>query len=257
MTTGSVDAEGLLAEVRAVALSYPDSFEEQPWGDLAVKVRGKVFAFYGVRDGRFSITVKLPRSQPSALASPHVEPTHYGMGKHGWVTARWPDPDEVDLPTVLGWLEESFRAVAPKTLARTVPEGGPVPAEVRELPTVPEGAPRVVVVSDDTLRAARCVRGLAERGVQGVRASTSDLDALADTDAHALIVDLGRSASIALAVAGELAVLRFDCPLVLAGIRDARAEASAREALPAAAAWLREPPGDAAVLDAALAALPT
>lgn len=250
-------ADELLAEVRAVALSYPDSFEEQPWGDLAVKVRGKVFAFYGVRDGRFSITVKLPRSQPAALESPHVEPTHYGMGRHGWVTARWPEPEDVDLPTVLGWLEESFRAVAPKTVARSVPEGGPVPAEVRDVPSVPEGAPRVVVVSDDALRAARCVRGLAERGVHGVRASTSDLDALADLDADALIVDLGRSASVALGVAGQLAVLRFDCPLVLAGIRDARSEASAREALPAASAWLREPPGDASVLDAVVRALPT
>ncbi|MCB9677353.1 MAG: MmcQ/YjbR family DNA-binding protein [Alphaproteobacteria bacterium] len=245
----------LLAEIRSVATAYPEAYEERPWGELAVKVRKKAFAFLSASDTGMSITTKLPESRQAALALPWCEPTHYGLGKHGWVTARFADPADVDVPTVLGWLEESYRSVAPKTLAKAVPAGGPVPGAEVPLPAVPDAAPGVVVVSDDPLRAERAVRGLAERGLRGLRASTADLDDLADVDAAVIVVDLGRSASIALGLAGQLALLHFDCPLVLAGIRDSRAEEAARAGVPGAALLSREPPGDAAVLDQVAALL--
>ncbi len=237
------------AELRAVAGAYPDAYEEQPWGELVLKVRKKVFVFLAASDESLSVTTKLPHSGEAARALPYCSPTGYGLGKHGWVSARLTDPDTVDLPTLLGWLEESYRAVAPKTLARKVPEGGPVPGSEVPLPELDAGAPEVVIVSDDPLRAERCVRGLAHRGIRGLRASTAYLDALADTDAAAIFVDLGRSADIALELAGHLAMLHFDCPLVLAGIRDGRSEESARKAVPGATVFSREPPGDPSVVD--------
>lgn len=242
-------AEELLAELRAAACAYPEAYEEQPWGDLAVKVRGKVFAFYGVRDGSFSVTAKLPRSREAALAMPGVAPTHYGLGKHGWVTGRFP-PEDADLPTLLGWVDESYRAVAPKTLGRSVPEGGPLPLSEGPLPELSPAAPRAVVVSDDPLRAARAIRALAASGVRAERRTTGDLDALAADAPDVLVVDLGRSASIALRLASELAVMHFDCPLVLAGLRD---EAGARAVLPPDASFHREPPGHPEVVASTVA----
>ncbi|MEZ4321180.1 MAG: MmcQ/YjbR family DNA-binding protein [Myxococcota bacterium] len=241
--------QNALAELRAVAGAYPEAYEESPWGDLAVKVRKKVFTFLGATDASLSITAKLPESREAALALPYCEPTHYGLGKHGWVTARIRDADELDLPMLLGWLEESYRVVAPKRLGAQVPPGGPIPGSEVPMAPVPDGAPEVVVVSDDVLRADRCIRGLAERGLRGLRASTADLQDLADASAAVLLVDLGRSASVALALAGELALVHFDCPLVLAGIRDGRSEEAARTAVPGAAWLSREPPGDPSVLE--------
>ena len=48
----------LLAEVRALALSYPETTEEFPWGDRVVKVKGKVFVFMGQdEDGAFGCSL--------------------------------------------------------------------------------------------------------------------------------------------------------------------------------------------------------
>ncbi len=259
----------LLDELRAVANAYPEAYEERPWGELASKVRKKAFAFWFVRDAPevgedgsekrpvLSATMKLTDSHADALALPQVEPSGYGLGKHGWVTARFHDPAEVDVPTLLMWLEESYRRVAPKTLARKVPAGGPVPTSDDPVPDPPADAPVVMVVSDDSLRAARALTGLATREIRGIRTTTADLDTLADADAQVFVVDLGRSASIALALAEQLALLHFDRPLFLAGIRDARAEEAARSALAGASGvvFLRDPPGDPRVLDAVVAQL--
>jgi hypothetical protein len=51
-----------------------------------------------------------------ALSLPFAEPTGYGLGKSGWVTARFAAGDDVPVPMLIGWVDESFRAVAPKRL---------------------------------------------------------------------------------------------------------------------------------------------
>jgi predicted DNA-binding protein (MmcQ/YjbR family) len=104
------------AELRQCALAYPESVEEFPWGHRAVKVKGKIFVTIGVTDGVLGVTVKLPLSGRVALLMPFAEPTHYGMGKHGWVTARFAAGDEVPVEMLREWIDESFRAVAPKKL---------------------------------------------------------------------------------------------------------------------------------------------
>ena len=43
-------------------------------------------------------------------------PTGYGLGKAGWVTIRLEHPDAPEAELLLDWLEESYRAVAPKRL---------------------------------------------------------------------------------------------------------------------------------------------
>ena len=106
----------------AFALTYPEAVLEHPWGHDAVKVKGKMFATFGGAGNpkEFSLTVKLPVSAEMALSLPWVEPTGYGLGKSGWVTARLKPGDGVDLETMQGWIDQSYRAVAPKTLVKTL-----------------------------------------------------------------------------------------------------------------------------------------
>lgn len=104
--------------ILAHALALPEAWEDNPWGERAIKVRKKVFVFSGAReDGGFGISVKLPVSREEALAV-GGKPTGYGLGKAGWVSLSWSPGGEVPLDLVLEWIEESYRAVAPKALAR-------------------------------------------------------------------------------------------------------------------------------------------
>ena len=103
--------------LRDHALAYPETHEDFPWGERAIKVKGKAFIFMRADDGEISFSVKLPQSRDMALDLPFTEPTHYGLGKHGWVTSKVTAANaEVDL--FKAWIDESFRAVAPKTLLK-------------------------------------------------------------------------------------------------------------------------------------------
>jgi len=106
------------------ALTYPEAVLEHPWGHDAVKVKGKMFATFGGAENpkEFSMTVKLPVSAEMALSLPWVEPTGYGLGKSGWVTARRQAGDDIDFETMKGWIDQSYRAVAPKALVKVLPE---------------------------------------------------------------------------------------------------------------------------------------
>jgi predicted DNA-binding protein (MmcQ/YjbR family) len=80
-------------------------------------VRGKVFVFLGRPEGGVSISVKLPESGLMALQLPFASPTGYGLGRAGWVTASFGPRARVPVALLSQWIEESYRAVAPKRLA--------------------------------------------------------------------------------------------------------------------------------------------
>jgi predicted DNA-binding protein (MmcQ/YjbR family) len=106
------------AALRAHALSYPETREDFPWGERVVKVRGKVFVFLGRPEGGgLGLSVKLPGSATLALDLPFASPTGYGLGKSGWVTARFGPREKAPLGLLKQWIDESYRAVAPKRLA--------------------------------------------------------------------------------------------------------------------------------------------
>lgn len=136
-----------LAAVRArllkVALAYPEAREEHPWGEQVIKVRGKIFVFVGVpEDGsRLTITAKLPRSGAVALSLPFAQPCGYGLGKSGWVTARFARGDDVPEPLLLEWIEESWRAVAPKKLV-AARDGGAAPSRAPRQEPAPKRSTR-------------------------------------------------------------------------------------------------------------------
>jgi predicted DNA-binding protein (MmcQ/YjbR family) len=98
--------------LRKRALKYPGAKEDHPWGETAIKVNGKVFVFLG-QDG---MSVKLPLSRDMAHDLPFAEPTHYGLGKHGWVTAHFDRKSRPPLHLLEAWIDESYRAVAPKKM---------------------------------------------------------------------------------------------------------------------------------------------
>jgi predicted DNA-binding protein (MmcQ/YjbR family) len=105
------------AALRAHALSYPEAREDFPWGERVVKVRGKVFVFFGhPEEGGVGLSVKLPGSATLALDLPFASATGYGLGKSGWVTARFAPRERVPLELLRRWIDESYRAVAPKGL---------------------------------------------------------------------------------------------------------------------------------------------
>lgn len=118
------------AALRAFALTFPESHEEFPWGESAFKVKGKVFVFLRADPSGLSFTVKLPRSNERALAQPFAESTGYGLGKSGWVTCKFAATERVPVEDLKPWIEESYRAVAPKTLVKQLDGGASAPAQV-------------------------------------------------------------------------------------------------------------------------------
>ena len=112
------------AALRDFALGYPGAREEFPWGERVVKVGKKVFVFMGMPDGDgLGLSVKLPDSGTMALLLPFATPTGYGLGKSGWVSARFEPSDDPPLALLREWIDESYRAVAPKTMVAKLPRG--------------------------------------------------------------------------------------------------------------------------------------
>lgn len=107
--------------LRAFGLAYPEAHLKSPWpGHADLAVRDKTFAYLSAAGEPFSLSCKLPFSAAEARELPFVQPTGYGLGKSGWVTASW--PEAVD-PMALfrSWIDESYRAQAPKKLIALAP----------------------------------------------------------------------------------------------------------------------------------------
>jgi predicted DNA-binding protein (MmcQ/YjbR family) len=115
-----------LSEVlRAFAFSLPEAYEDHPWGESVAKVGKKVFVFFGSTresDQPLGFSVKLPLSSDEALAMTFTQPTGYGLDRGSWVTVRPPDDTPAEL--LIGWIEESYRTVAPKALVARLDAAG-------------------------------------------------------------------------------------------------------------------------------------
>jgi len=111
------DLRQTAATLRTFALGLPEAREEFPWGERVIKVNKKIFVFFGLVDdpeGKLMLGVKLPATGVYALQMPFVRPSTYNLGKYGWVTARFAPGDQPPVDLLQEWIEESYRAVAPK-----------------------------------------------------------------------------------------------------------------------------------------------
>ena len=71
---------------------------------------------------KLSLSMKLPLSGVGALMLPFAAPTGYGLGKSGWITARFSRGEEIPIGMLGSWLDESYRAIAPKKLVARLPK---------------------------------------------------------------------------------------------------------------------------------------
>ena len=125
--------------LRETGMGYPEVTEEFPWGHRTLKVKGKAFVFLALTGEGLSMSVKLPQSNGAALMLPFAQPTGYGLGKSGWVSASFGARDTPPLDMLRKWLDESYRAVAPKKLVAQLgtvgaPKAEAVPAKAKSAP---------------------------------------------------------------------------------------------------------------------------
>lgn len=113
------DLAELAERLRALALSLPETYEDDPWGHPVFKVgENKMFASMSVGDGAVRLTVKLTAEEREmAFLLPFVSRAHY-VGRYGWITAEV--ADEESLASALEWLRESYWLKAPPALRSAV-----------------------------------------------------------------------------------------------------------------------------------------
>ena len=121
--------DAILEELRAFGLAYPGTHTKSPWpGHMDLAVKDKTFAYLSVEGEPLGISCKLRHSGPMALLLPFTKPTEYGLGKSGWVSARFEDGQVPPVAMLKDWIDESYRAQAPKKLVASL-DGAPAPAK--------------------------------------------------------------------------------------------------------------------------------
>ncbi len=107
--------------LRAAAMAFPGTTEDFPWRHPAYKVAGKkAFLFLGSYEADFlSASMKLPYRSEEALKLRYAKPTDYGLGRSGWVTFTFAPKAKAPVAKLVDYLDESWRAVAPKKLSAT------------------------------------------------------------------------------------------------------------------------------------------
>lgn len=115
----------LLDALRAHGLAFPGAHSKSPWpGHDDLAVNDKTFAYLPAAGEPFKVSCKLPYTGEVALDLPYAHPTGYGLGKSGWVTFT---PGEDEMPPLARfqeWIEESYRAQAPRRLVKELDARG-------------------------------------------------------------------------------------------------------------------------------------
>ena len=111
--------DSILKALRAFGLAYPGAHSKAPWPDHDdLAVNDKTFAYLPVAGQPFSLSVKLPYTAEVALQLSYAKPTAYGLGKSGWVSFTPAEGEMPSLDQLKDWIDESYRAQAPKKLVK-------------------------------------------------------------------------------------------------------------------------------------------
>jgi predicted DNA-binding protein (MmcQ/YjbR family) len=105
--------------IRELALSLPETYEDEPWGHPVFKVGdNRMFAAMSEEGNVLSLTVKLTAEEREiAHLLPYVSRARY-VGRYGWITAEV--TDEESLEAALEWVRESYWLKAPAELRGAV-----------------------------------------------------------------------------------------------------------------------------------------
>ncbi|RZS36614.1 putative DNA-binding protein (MmcQ/YjbR family) [Herbihabitans rhizosphaerae] len=110
-------AQDIHAEVLEFALRFPEAYGEPGWGGTIVKVRKKMFVYLNADDGDDPVAYNVKLADPDAHAHALSLPRAARMGalgQYGWVYVPFGAHTPVDL--LCEWVEDSYRAIAPKKL---------------------------------------------------------------------------------------------------------------------------------------------
>jgi len=112
--------DAVKAALKAFGLALPGAHSKTPWPDHDdLAVNDKTFAYLPPAGATsFTLSVKLPYTHPVVLDLPFAAPTGYGLGKSGWVSLTPADDEIPPLDQLKEWLEESYRAQAPRKLVK-------------------------------------------------------------------------------------------------------------------------------------------
>ncbi|WP_405386784.1 MmcQ/YjbR family DNA-binding protein [Streptomyces sp. NBC_01102] len=115
-------------DVRAIALSLPDTTEKLAWGQPTFRVGGKIFASLAADDT--TMGVKCPVDERAELIASEPEKFFVRAGhddNYAWLRVRIAAlEDAAELTAVL---TDSWRQAAPRGIAVAHPELSPPPAE--------------------------------------------------------------------------------------------------------------------------------
>lgn len=121
--TGHQKAERALT---AYALSLPETDLAPGWGTTRyLRVKGKGFCVFGDKNeaaDALTMIVKLPTSAEMVQGLAFVREAKGWFKQHNWVVAHFGPADDVaaELPTLKGWITQSYIAMAPKALGKQV-----------------------------------------------------------------------------------------------------------------------------------------
>jgi predicted DNA-binding protein (MmcQ/YjbR family) len=114
------DDDPFLAELRAVALAFPESSEEESWGRPTFRAGKKIFAmFSGTDDRPYGVIFKPDADDRLALLDEKrfYAPPYWGPG--GWLALDF-EAAPVDWDEVGELLDASYRQVALKRMVRAL-----------------------------------------------------------------------------------------------------------------------------------------
>ncbi|HEY0715325.1 MAG TPA: MmcQ/YjbR family DNA-binding protein, partial [Polyangia bacterium] len=117
----------MLERVRAICAALPDTTEVQAWGHPTFRVADKIFAGFGNDEsgaaGVVSLGVKTPMDLQAALVSSdsRFSIAKY-VGKHGWVSMRLAEADDVNWDEIDALIRGSYRLIAPSKLVQKLDE---------------------------------------------------------------------------------------------------------------------------------------
>lgn len=110
------DADELTRRLREICLALPDATERETWGHPTFRVRDKIFVGCGQDDdGRVTTSMKAaPGEQEVLLAEGHPFFFPKYVGSKGWIGIEL--DSDTDWGEIAELVEDSYRAIAPKTL---------------------------------------------------------------------------------------------------------------------------------------------